>query len=496
MTFKVDFSFVSRVQINSKFKNYTQTNPVLKKHARREPIVLNRAPALYAQLLKGTVNLKVMDLFVLMSWREGDWQSGDGQLAMHHWWQSALHHPTLRLIMMLRVVLADSERWPGPKPVIAAMRDEMQRLIKTGEWPDQQQYEILQFIIQQDAKALAKLAIKQQLSVKELMQSVKLPVHLPIMEEAEEEWLSSWLTLNKEQRQGLRQAISQMLTNKLILARQQQFSVIILNTQNLPKKIEKLKEKVADFPEIVAWFSSCARHIEFRTKFNQEEKQRLNCWIGTGNYESLRKILIEAATIYSIDESSIEKTIKRYIFWKNYQELFEEAWLLLPSNIYNQYEAELNNIKELSGYPYPVVVLKIKDKFVFQAFLGTASQNDLLMTDDIASIEHILTNIIIDYNDLKNLNLILIHDHAFKWQSDLAYILDRHFAIQAQNKMVYYMERSYSYYMEEVAKHDFKEDRKKRENLPRWVENIQRYKKYPESVLKEAALTAIRYNLL
>jgi hypothetical protein len=303
-----------------------------------------------------------------------------------------------------------------------------------------------QGLISQKAKTLANIAFEQQKSVIQLIKDTGFPQKLPLIQDAEILWLDQWIASEKSKRQSLRQALSQTLTHTLSLERQKQITNQIINASTLPKAVQDLEKRVEDYPELVTWLSTCARNADFKAKLdlNYDEKQRLACWIGTGNYESLRKILINIASIR--DQDTVNKTTaNRYIFWKNYQALFQEAWLLLPTTLFERHETHLNNVKKISAYSYPVVVLKLENKFIFQSFLGDASQNDLLMTDDVIQVERILNQDTINYEDLKNLNLILIHDHAFKWQADLAYTLDKHFSIQPKDKVVHYMEGRYKY---------------------------------------------------
>ena len=67
------------------------------------------------------------------------------------------------------------------------MQQELQSLLKKGEWPNKNQIAILLAIIKQDALMLATLAFVAKQTVQLAMQTVNLPVNLPIVLTAEEE---------------------------------------------------------------------------------------------------------------------------------------------------------------------------------------------------------------------------------------------------------------------------------------------------------------------
>lgn len=495
------FDFAKNSTLKSKFKGTNKIAKLSNTFFDEAVISALNAQYLFDQLVYGKIDLELIQVFALMGWENNQWKSKNGKIAMHHWWLSALDKDKqgksiFLQVMTLRVILADTERYPAPKNVILTMRIGLENLIRSGEWKYPINLDILQALITQNAKTLAEIAFQQNNSVLQLIQEAGLPVKLPIVKDAEIYWLNLWIAANERQRQLLHQELKQVLTHSLPLEQQQKLTKVILNSHALPKNVKDLEDKIKDFPELVTWLSSCAKNPDLILSLSHDEKQRLACWIGTGNYEALRKILINVVRSHSIDD--VNKAANRYIFWKNYRTLFEESWLLLPEKIFNQNEIHLNNVKKMADYSYPVIVIRIMNKFIFQSFLGDASQNDLLMTDDIAQVEKLIHKETIHYEQLKNLNLVLIHDHAFKWQVDLAYTLDKHFGICAKHKRVHFMEGKYNYshYLQEVDKSEFTSERKQWKNLPRWVENNKNFHKYPEHIFNQAALTAIRYGLI
>ena len=174
------FSFSERAKIQSQFTQRTNTNRTLQKNDLYPPS-LSTAEDLYQKLIQAPIKLELLDIFVLMSWRSEVWKTPQGQRVMKHWWQSVFDSNMQRTIMMLRVALADYERWPGPIPVVKAMQQELQSLLKKGEWPNKNQIAILLAIIKQDALMLATLAFVAKQTVQLAMQTVNLPVNLPIV---------------------------------------------------------------------------------------------------------------------------------------------------------------------------------------------------------------------------------------------------------------------------------------------------------------------------
>lgn len=495
------FAFTEKAKLQSKFSGMKSIADFIN-FPFDESLILQLDPEkLFAELIRSPIDLQLIQVFALMGWDGNQWKSAQGRQAMKHWWLSVLEkdregEPLLRLVMVLRTVLADLERYPAPIDVVKVMRDVLEDLIRTDEWGEQTDVDILLALISGDAKTLAKIAMREYKNVVQLVLEANFPKKLLIIHDANIEWLSLWIQSSKKQRQIFRQPLNALLNKSLPLEQQCKLASSILNHNFFSLKNESLEQKVKDYPELVAWLSACARNTEFKLQLTSEERQRLGCWIGFGNYESLRQILVEIAQ-NKADEGDLSKTTNRYIFWKNYQALFQEAWLLLPHKFFVKNKTDLSNVKELQGADYPVVVLKIQNYFVFQYFLGTAANNDLLMTDDIHQVEQILNQRLVLDNQLKQMNLVLIHDHLFKWQSDLAYTLDQHFKIQAKDQRVYFAEgqNNYSYYLTEVQKSEFKDVRKQWKNLPQWVKHNLK-NKYPSHIYQKAALTAQRYDLL
>ncbi len=495
------FAFTEKAKLQSKFSGMKSIADFIN-FPFDESLILQLDPEkLFAELIRSPIDLQLIQVFALMGWDGNQWKSAQGRQAMKHWWLSVLEkdregEPLLRLVMVLRTVLADLERYPAPIDVVKVMRDVLEDLIRTDEWGEQTDVDILLALISGDAKTLAKIAMREYKNVVQLVLEANFPKKLLIIHDANIEWLSLWIQSSKKQRQIFRQPLNALLNKSLPLEQQCKLASSILNHNFFSLKNESLEQKVKDYPELVAWLSACARNTEFKLQLTSEERQRLGCWIGFGNYESLRQILVEIAQ-NKADEGDLSKTTNRYIFWKNYQALFQEAWLLLPHEFFVKNKTDLSNVKELQGADYPVVVLKIQNYFVFQYFLGTAANNDLLMTDDIHQVEQILNQRLVLDNQLKQMNLVLIHDHLFKWQSDLAYTLDQHFKIQAKDQRVYFAEgqNNYSYYLTEVQKSEFKDVRKQWKNLPQWVKHNLK-NKYPSHIYQKAALTAQRYDLL
>lgn len=455
----------------------------------------------FTQLSDGIVpDLKILQNFALMAWEDNQWTLPQGRVAMKNWWLSALHQDqngqhALRLIMVLRSVLADTERYPAPKHVVKLMRQVFLELVDTPDWSNTRNTPVLKALVAADARKLAMIAFARQQDCFALISQIGMPRNLPIIHEAQLQWLDLWIRAPREQRYRLRQNLTQVLNPQLTILQQQSFFSNILNHPIFPQDIGILENRVKDFPELVNWLSSCARQPSLKLALNLEERKRLACWIGTGNYEALKQILINLTQNQNPEDA--KKTINRYIFWRNYQNFIQESWLLLPQALYLRHPTHLGNIKPIEGCEFPIVVLKIGTGFIFQSFLGDASENDLIMTNAIQAVENILSQNRIRNAQIEQLPLVLIHDHTFLWQTDLAYTLDQHFHIQAKDQRVFYADHknAYSEYLQEIEKSDFKHERKQWKNLPKWIDQHLKNKKYPEAVFKSAALTVQRYQL-
>lgn len=488
------FDFAYRSCLTSRFAQ-PQFKSLLQQKNLARVQNMRRPQVLYQQLIQQPIQLDLIELFMLMGWRSDVWLSESGKIAMHHWWQSVLSdykQPILRLIMTLRVVFSDTERWPGPRPVVQAMCAEMQVLIQRGEWPNQTQAAVLLVLTQQDPEQLAKLALKQSLSVSALMTQAHLPVNLPIVMQAEQEWLILWLEQDKLRRSGLAMALRQLLHADLSLQRQHELTHQILMNRCLPKKLLALKAKVVEYPEVVAWLSACARQQAFRQGFSVDEMQLLRCWIGTGNHEALKGLLRRLA-IQLTDTEGLKKTENRYIFWRNYQDSFEETWLLVPAPIYHSAAdiQQFTNIRIAHHTLDPIAVLKMGQYYIFQTFIGAGNpaESDLLMTADVSTVESLLESTQVSYKDIQKLDLCLIHDHKYYWQADLASTLDQVFGIVPSSAMIDVAPNMQRSYRKEVQRVDFQAERRKQ--IKTWLYGARR--RHEESVLGRVALSAIRH---
>lgn len=499
------FDFAQRVSLTSRFAQ-AQFKSVLQRQQHTQSQNLIKPQALYEQLIVGQIKLGIIDVLVLMGWRSEIWLSQAGRVAMKNWWQSVLNdheQPVLRLIMMLRVALADSERWPGPKPVVVTMRDEMEALIQRGEWPNPQQVDVLLALVKQDAVQLAKIAMQQLLSVSALMHQVGLPIHLPIVKDAESQWLSLWLRQYQPKRTSLGLALRQLLHADLTLQHQQSLTQSILNDAHLPQSLNALKAKVASYPEVVAWLSACSRQQAFKQIFSFEELQRLRCWIGTGNYEALKGLLLQTASQHA-DEASMQKTENRYIFWRNYQDCFEETWLLVPAPIYHSSAdiQQFTNIRVAHHTLDPIAVLKIGQYYIFQTFIGAGNpaESDLLMTADVSTVESLLESTQVSYKDIQKLDLCLIHDHKYYWQADLASTLDQSFGIVPSSALIDVAPNMQRSYRKEAQHVDFQAERSKWIKI--WLYGAKNSRghgakeRHGIDLLRQVALSAIRHGCL
>ena len=295
------FSFVTDRSLKSKFRGLKDLAKLLEIDVDQNSMENINPDELFAKLIQSPIELDLIKVFALMGWDNSDWKTQHGQYAMKNWWLSALNQEKqhgeaqLLLVMTLRAILADTERYPAPKDVVQVMGQVLLKLIKEGYFKGQDHIEILEALITEDSKKLASIAILQGKTVTELMHRLWVPQKLPTVQHANLQWLNLWVQSNSQQRKLLRQPLNALLHSHLGVEQQYQFAQIIFSHTSFSKQISALEKEVKNYPELVAWLSSCARQIEFKTQLTTDERQQLNCWIGTGNYESLYEILMQIA---------------------------------------------------------------------------------------------------------------------------------------------------------------------------------------------------------
>lgn len=448
---------------------------------------------LFEKLIHGTLDLDLIQVCALMGWEDNQWKTKEGQKAMRHWWLSALEknqqgESTICLLMVVRVVLADTERYPAPKDIIQIMSNTLETLIKEDKYVCRNK-QVLMFIITKKANELAQMAFQHQKLVVKLLKEANLPTKLTIVEEATILWFKTWLRSKLTVRQKMATLLNALL-QPLSISQQQVFAKTLLNDSTLAKPISELRKIIENYPEIIYWLSLCDRENQFRAPFNIEEINRLNCWVGSGNYQSLRKLLLEITQQVSFDPKTLEKTDNRYIFWENYQHLFRESWLLVSENIYNTTTGikHLKNVKIITQWRYPIILIRIGNYYILQRFIDVGTSVDLIMIDDSKRMEELLSNNNIRHTEITQLSICLIHDHLYKWQADLAYCLETVFNIKPHNSMIKITQHMSKNYHIDVVNSEFKLERK--DCVQDWYHSAQ--SRWTATQL-QAAKTAKRY---
>lgn len=82
---------------------------------------------------------------------------------------------------------------------------------------EQTDVDILQALISGDAKTLAKIAMREYKNVLQRVQEANFPKKLPIIQDANIEWLSLWIQSSVKQRQALGQQLNALLNRSLPL---------------------------------------------------------------------------------------------------------------------------------------------------------------------------------------------------------------------------------------------------------------------------------------
>lgn len=461
--------------------------------------------SLFESLVKGAIRLDVMAVLTLMSWQDNLWVSSDGEIAMKNFWLSALNHKnegnnTYYFMMILRVILSDAERYPAPTNVIQTMTNSLKELINQGYIKNNAvSINILKIFVDQtdsvsQEKSLAKLAFNRSSSVSSLMKDYDFPHKLPIVKNANFYWLKDYINSNFSLRKNLNASLNEILNSYKKVKDQQKVAKLIINESLFDQSPKELVKKIEDFPEFVHWLSICDRNKLFREQLTPNEIQHLNIWVGTGNYQSLSKLLVDITKYESLESSAENLTKNRYIFWENYQHLFRESWLLVSNSTYNNHPDIKNfkNVKILNGMSKPIILIRIGQYYLAQMFIEKGLGADFFMIDNSNAMEKLLNSPEVSYNSIKNLQICLIHDHLHLWQSDLAFNLDKFFNILPHGKMIKVTPYKNLNYLQEISVTIFASERKV--SVKNWLKDA-KYR-WDSSTVSNAALTAKRYNLI
>jgi hypothetical protein len=497
--FVTDFSFVGQTQIRSRFavSPSAQTSRVLDQ---THHLILPNAQQLYESLLHAPSELSVHDAFALMSWQTDVWQSKKGHRAMKNWWASAQQQPVLKWVMTVRVVYADSERWPGPRPVVFAMREACIRLIDQNLWTDGNAA-ILKMILQQDHQSFAKFAFDQQvLPISLVQQHFGFNVKLPVVQDAEREWLQLWLGANDRKKHDLIAPLKALLSNELSLERQIELTKMVLHAPQMPNTVEKLQAKIlsSEYPLLSMWLSQCYKNHQFRNSFSAKEQEFLACWVGAGTYGQFEKLIgrIASHTIpTSIAEFASKRAIieNKYIVWLNYQYLLRQAWILIPQkdwNIYQEWES-FANVKPMNNFDYPLIILHVGDYCFIQPIVDSG-RYEIVATLQVSDVQNLINGKVVDYNSLRKIEPFLLHDLLFKWQTDFVYVLECSLGLHVQNRKRIKVASAMYTNLDKILEPEYIKERSKA--VRGWL--AQSKSRYSKKILEKYALTAIRYGLL
>lgn len=466
-----------------------------------EDIGLSRLPpfpdagTVFARLQQGPAALDILELLSLFGLDTPAWNSVEGQRVVRHCLASVRDDPSLRRCTELRALLADHERWPGPGPLLAQLRQQLAGLVRGRQWPNPSQHELMLAVFERNVVQVAQLAIRAIESVPRLFRQAGLPPGLPIIAEAVPHWFRSWIDLPANGRRPLASLIHEYFEQQGTVEQQQAIARRILSHPGFPQTVEGLRPKVATHNEITLWLSSWSRNSLFRQGFTDLQRRLLSCWIGSGNYAQFENIIRGIGSCLDPDEE--KKTINRYLFWRNYQERIEEGWLLIPDEWTEWYpeSSRLRNRIRLDGYEHPVGAFKLGEYYFFQTFVPGGGQ-DLLVSGEVARIQGLMDRGFIDDYELRSLEFSLIMDHSHLWQIDAAWLLQKHFGISPASPRIVYGESHsgtplQADFVRKSQEQDFRE--KRRIALSSWAVGARR--RHGADRLRERALALTLHGL-
>lgn len=447
------FSFVKNAQLKSRFTSISKIAKFSNLEIDISTIEGLDPNILFKKLQDAIVeDIDLLQTLNLMGLEDNRWKTQNGHTVARNWWLSALKKEkdgdsNIRMVMVLRTILADTERYPAPKDVIQTMRTSLDKLIESGEWPFKNNIDVLQALTSQNAKKLAEISYNKSITVLELMQENGYPEKLPIIEEANNIWFMLWFKSPKEKRLYLRDKVKSLIYSYKSIEQHINLTNIIIDKLGLPQQVAILKNEVKKYPEISEWLKYIKNHqsqknnlVEYyQGLINKNSRQLLSCWIGVGNYLQLKDMVYQLADMYFNDDyderivNSRNAQKNRYNFWEEYQFLFEEIWLLLPNKFdYISKNFSIDNTRHLNNFKYPLAIFRIGDFYICEPFIAKANQAELfIILAQQYEIEEKLNQKIINFNDLQSFPVILKHDHHNGWQPLLKKELKKRFGIIA-----------------------------------------------------------------
>lgn len=446
-------SFVKNAQLKSRFTSISKIAKFSNLEIDISTIEGLDPNILFKKLQDAIVeDIDLLQTLNLMGLEDNRWKTQNGYTVARNWWLSALKKEkdgdsNIRMVMVLRTILADTERYPAPKDVIQTMRTSLDKLIELGEWPFKNNIDVLKGLTSQNAKKLAEISYNKSITVLELMQENGYPEKLPIIEEANNIWFMLWFKSPKEKRLYLRDKVKSLIYSYKSIEQHINLTNIIIDQLGLPQQVAILKNEVKKYPEISEWLKYIKNHqsqknnlVEYyQGLININSRQLLSCWIGVGNYLQLKGMVYQLADMYFNDDYD-EKIVNsrnaqknRYNFWEEYQFLFEEIWLLLPNKFdYISKNFSIDNTRHLNNFKYPLAIFRIGDFYICEPFIAKANQAELfIILAQQHEIEEKLNQKIINFNDLQSFPVILEHDHHNGWQPLLKKELKKRFGIIA-----------------------------------------------------------------
>lgn len=362
---------------------------------------------------------------------------------------------TLRLILMLcfhyhrNTKFYDNLSYGNIlKHLIQCFKNSQDRLLQ-GLWKDKSYGQAVVAVLNDQSVELAKIAIEKRQHISQLFKIYRLSVKKEIKYQAEQDWLNRYFNLDEQSLKLLNPAITIWLNRE-----SNDIDYAIKTTQfifdhhyfpkNIPQELPILEQKTKKFVHIYEWLKKWSKNQQYMNALNRLDLKYvkiLRCWLGTGNYYQLEQLVREIAMLHGEfhpNKGSI--SLHRYIFWTNYQQHILDYYLLIPQNRQELYRniMEKANSKLMTTLiqeemNVPVVLLKFDKYYVIQPLVLTASQVDLIMTEEIEKIENGLANHLFNSSILSTVEPCLIHDHYNLWQNDMALTLRDYFDIQMSN---------------------------------------------------------------
>lgn len=395
------------------------------------------ANTLFSQLKQGTMNLTVLDVLVLFTIPNPQWQFDNiAKVVADNWLDSVTDslgskalNATLMPVLQYHSNAQIYEKMSNA-PVFLALKNAIYD--NKSKWANRELQTIIGLVLNNDYEKLASFVlIDKKLSIKDFLKKYPLPLKKQSIETLRVHWLNSYLQLSEEKLSKYKKVIKNWLNEKSDIEFLVNRTKLIFDNPYFDKDLKKLESQTHKFDDIFKWLKKLSKNREFMQALQGLDNHYLvvlRAWLGAGNYYQLEKTVRKISQIH--DEGN-KISINRYLFWTNYQSYITDYLLLLPSSQKSLYDNMVGeNTKWIAEefIEFPIIVLILDEFVIIQPLVVYGADAELkvikksVMDSDgyllQKSKEVSLVNLVDKYEPC------LIHDFYYGWQTELVGYLE------------------------------------------------------------------------